>query len=130
MSNKHSKNKNNSKIVSNNKPVTKKVTKKKSTSRIGFLLVSFVLMLVILVATVFGDVQQVIANKKETEALSNRYIELLEEEASLNSQVIKLQDPEYRARYARENQMYTKDGETILIIIDKDGKRMVKTEEE
>ena len=89
----------------------------------------FVFTAVALVATVFGDLQQVVSNKKQTEELSNKYIELLEEEASLNSQVIKLQDPEYRARYARENQMYTKDGETILIIIDKDGKRMVKTEE-
>lgn len=128
MSNKNSKSKKNTKISS--KQVNKKVTKNKSTSRIGFLLFTFVFMLVILVATVFSDVQQVIANKRETENLSNRYIELLEEEASLNSQVIKLQDPEYKARYARENQMYTKDGETILIIIDKDGKRMITTEEE
>ena len=128
MSNKNSKSKKNTKISS--KQVNKKVSKNKSTSRIGFLLFTFVFMLVILVATVFSDVQQVIANKKETESLSNRYIELLEEEASLNSQVIKLQDPEYKARYARENQMYTKDGETILIIIDKDGKRMITTEEE
>lgn len=128
MSNKNSKSKKNTKISS--KQVNKKVTKNKSTSRIGFLLFTFVFMLVILVATVFSDVQQVIANKRETKSLSNRYIELLEEEASLNSQVIKLQDPEYKARYARENQMYTKDGETILIIIDKDGKRMITTEEE
>ena len=128
MSNKHSKSKKNSNASS--KQVRKKVTKNNNTSRIGFLLLAFVLMLVILIATVFGDIQQVIANKKETESLNNRYIELLEEEASLNSQVIKLQDPEYRARYARENQMYTKDGETILIIIDKDGKKMVKPEEE
>ena len=55
----------------------------------------------------------------------NNVIELLEEEAALSSQVIKLQDPEYRARYARENQMYTKDGETILIIIDKDKKKII-----
>ena len=128
MSNKNSNSKKNTKISSNQ--VNKKVTKNKSTSRIGFLLFAFVFMLVILVATVFSDVQQVIANKRETENLNNRYIELLEEEASLNSQVIKLQDPEYKARYARENQMYTKDGETILIIIDKDGKRMITTEEE
>lgn len=128
MSNMNSNSKKNTKISS--KQVNKKVTKNKSTNRIVFLLFAFVFMLVILVATVFGDVQQVIANKRETENLNNRYIELLEEEASLNSQVIKLQDPEYKARYARENQMYTKDGETILIIIDKDGKRMITTEEE
>lgn len=123
MSNKHSKNKKNANTSS--KQVIKKVTKKQNTSRVGILLFAFVISLVALVATVFSNVQQVVANKKETEVLSNRYIELLEEEASLNSQVIKLQDPEYKARYARENQMYTKDGETILIIIDKDKKKAI-----
>lgn len=127
MSNKHSKNKKNAKTSS--KQVNKKVTKKQNTSRVGILLFAFVISLVALVATVFSNVQQVVANKKETEVLSNRYIELLEEEASLNSQVIKLQDPEYKARYARENQMYTKDGETILIIIDKDKKKAITEEE-
>ena len=127
MSNKHSKNKKNANTSS--KQVIKKVTKKQNTSRVGILLFAFVISLVALVATVFSNVQQVVANKKETEVLSNRYIELLEEEASLNSQVIKLQDPEYKARYARENQMYTKDGETILIIIDKDKKKAITEEE-
>lgn len=129
MSNKSSKSKQNTKV--NSKKVTnKKVTKKKNTGRIGIAFFSLILLSVVLVATVFKDLQQVYFNKKETENLSNRYIELLEEEASLNSQVIKLQDPEYKARYARENQMYTKDGETILIIIDKDGKKMIETNEE
>ena len=124
MSNKHSKNKKNAKT--NVKQVSKKVTKQKSTSRIGLYFLFFILSLVILVATVFSDVQQVISNKRETEALNSKYIELLEEEASLNSQVIKLQDPEYRARYARENQMYTGDGETILIIIDEEDEEKEK----
>ena len=112
------------------KQVNKKTSIKKNSGRIGFLFFGFIMLLIILIGTVFGDLQQVMANKKETKELNNRYFELLEEEASLNSQVIKLQDPEYKARYARENQMYTKDGETILIIIDKDGKRMITTEEE
>ena len=57
-------------------------------------------------------------NKEETKAYNEKYQELLEEEASLNSEVIKLQDPEYVARYAREKFMYTKDGELILKIVD------------
>ena len=111
---------------SNKKTSNKKVVKNNKFARICFAMFFFVFTAVALVATVFGDLQQVVSNKKQTEELSNKYIELLEEEASLNSQVIKLQDPEYRARYARENQMYTKDGETILIIIDKNNQKMIK----
>ena len=118
MGNKHSNNKKNAKAIS--KKVEKKSVKKSNTSRIGALFFILIMFLVILVGTVFTDLQQVFANKHEKEELESKYQELLEEEASLNSQVIKLQDPEYKARYARENQMYTGDGETILIIIDEE----------
>lgn len=93
-------------------------TKKKDKNRVAFLLVSVVLFLVILVSTVFNDVRQIYNNKKETESLAIQYKELLEEEASLNSEVIKLQDSDYVARYAREKFLYTLDGEKILTIID------------
>lgn len=93
---------------------------KKDSSRIGFLLLSVVLFIVILISTVFSDVRQIISNKSMTEELSVKYEKLLEEEASLNSEVIKLQDPDYVARYAREKYLYTKDGEKILTIIEKD----------
>lgn len=111
---------------------TKKVkanTKKNDKNRIAFLLVSVVLFLVILVSTVFNDVMQIYNNKKETESLGTRYKELLEEEASLNSEVIKLQDPEYVARYAREKYLYTLDGEKILTIIDSNQKEVSSTED-
>lgn len=111
---------------------TKKVkasAKKNDKNRIAFLLVSVVLFLVILVSTVFNDVMQIYNNKKETESLGTRYKELLEEEASLNSEVIKLQDPEYVARYAREKYLYTLDGEKILTIIDSNQKEVSSTED-
>ena len=36
----------------------------------------------------------------------------------LESDVIKLQDPDYVAKYAREKYLYSKDGELIIKIID------------
>ena len=129
MSNKTSKSKQKTN-TSSKKVVTKKTVKKKNTSRVGLLFFILIMFLIILIGTVFGSLQQVRANRTETEELTNRYIEVLEEEASLNSQVIKLQDPEYKARYARENQLYTKDGETILIIIDEISKKAIKKNEE
>ena len=50
--------------------------------------------------------------------MKEKYEILLEEEDSLNNEVIKLQDPEYVDRYAREKYLYTLDGEKILMIID------------
>ena len=117
MSNKNvSSNKKNTANGDNN--VKKKNIAKKDSSRIGFLLFIVVMFLVILVSTVFGDLQQIIYNKEQTKVLSSKYTGLLEEEASLNSEVNKLQDADYIERYAREKYMYTLDGEKILIIID------------
>ncbi len=107
MGNANNKNKNNVKIV-----------KKQEKSRIGFLLFSVVIFIVILISTVFNDLVQIYNNRAQTEELSIRKQELLEEEKSLKSEVIKLQDPDYIARYAREKYLYTKDGERILTIID------------
>ena len=84
-----------------------------------FLLFAVIVFLVILVSTIFNDVVQIYNNKKQTADLEVKYNELLEEEASLSSEVGKLQDPEYQARYAREKYLYTKEGEKILTIIEK-----------
>ena len=92
---------------------------KSEWKQLVFLLFAVVVFLVILVSTIFNDVVQIYNNKKQTEILENKYNELLEEEASLSSEVGKLQDPEYQARYAREKYLYTKEGEKILTIIDK-----------
>jgi cell division protein DivIC len=92
--------------------------KKKKDNNIRSLIIFIGLFSVILVATVFNDIRVIKKNREETKAYNEKYQELLEEEASLNSEVIKLQDPEYVARYAREKFMYTKDGELILKIVD------------
>ena len=101
---------------SNKKVVNKNVKKEKSY--IGFLLFFVVVFIVVLIGTVFNDWVQIYENNKLNEELNDYYGELQEEEASLNSEVAKLQDPDYVARYARERYGYTKDGEKILTIID------------
>ena len=95
-----------------------KVKLKSDVSVIRSLLVFVALFMLILIGTVFNDWTTIKENVKETEELNAKYQTLLEEEASLNSEVIKLQDPEYVARYAREKYMYTKNGEKILKIVD------------
>ena len=62
----------------------------------------------------FGTWQQIIKNRKTKQELTEKYNELLENEESLEGQVVKLQDPEYVAKYAREKYLFTKDGELII----------------
>lgn len=105
--------------TSNRKKVVKKTVKKDNdTGYVAFLLCAIVLFIIILISTIFSDMMQIYSNKKQTKELQQRYDMLLEEEASLHSEVIKLQDPDYVARYAREKFLYTKDGEKILRIVD------------
>ena len=95
-----------------------KKKKNKEDRRIVLLLSTIVVLVLSLIGTVFTDWNKVVKNKKETADLKEKYELLLEEEASLNSEVVKLQDPSYVARYAREKYLYSKEGETILRIVE------------
>jgi len=62
--------------------------------------------------------KQILINKEETRDLEKKYEKLLTDKKELESDVIKLQDPDYVAKYAREKYLYSKDGELIIKIID------------
>lgn len=68
----------------------------------------------------FSNVNKIVSIKREKQILSDRIAELTDEEAVLNSDIKKLEDPEYVARYAREKYLYSKDGELIIRIPDDD----------
>ena len=51
---------------------------------------------------------------QEKKHLINELRKLEEEENKLKLDASKLQDPDYIARYARENYLYSKDGEIII----------------
>ena len=57
---------------------------------------------------------QIFDNYNEKTILEEKYQALLETEKELNGEVIKLHDPEYIAKFAREKFMYSKPGELIL----------------
>lgn len=61
-------------------------------------------------------IMELSAQKKE---LSNQIITLKDDEENLKLEIQKLQDPDYIARFARENYLYSKDGEYIIKIEDK-----------
>ena len=96
----------------------KKEKKKTKKSNIFITLFIIVLLIIALIAVVYNDFSQVLNNKKEMQQLENKYVELKDEEESLNVEVAKLEDPDYIARYAREKYMFSKNGEVILRIVD------------
>ena len=68
----------------------------------------------------FSNVNKIVSIKKEKQVLNDRIAELTDEGKVLNSDIKKLEDPEYVARYAREKYLYSKDGELIIRIPDED----------
>ena len=93
----------------------KKVTKKLKR-RLCFQIAFLFILIFALVFTVFNDWTKIIENKRKINELNTNYTSLLEEEQSLNSEVNKLQDPDYVARYAREKYMYSLPDEVIIRI--------------
>lgn len=62
---------------------------------------------------------------KEEKILNDKLTSLKGDAKSLKTEINKLQDKEYVARYARENYLYTKNGEYV-IKMDDDGTKITK----
>lgn len=93
----------------------KKQDYKKYKKRVFFQMVLMVPLLGLFLST-FKNWNEGLTYQKETEVLKEKLVETLEEEDELKSQINKLQDPEYIARYAREKYLYSKNGEIIIRI--------------
>ena len=52
--------------------------------------------------------------KDEKDKLQEKLVSLQEEKESLETDILKLEDPDYIAKYVREKYFYSKDGEVIL----------------
>ncbi len=89
-----------------------------------FLLVTLIFVLTVgLVSSVFNDWTNILANNRQYKTLNAKYEDLVDEEASLASEVNKLQDSDYVARYAREKYLYTLPDEIIIRINEGDSKK-------
>lgn len=98
----------------------KKVTKasKRRLLLFGSISVVFVIYFLVSLSTYVVDIYNL---KREEKKLEEELISLQAEEKSLNMQIEMLKDVDYLARYARENYLYSKDGEIILKIDDSTG---------
>lgn len=91
----------------------KKITKKVKR-RLTFLSCAIMLLVGIIITNVFNDFCQIMKNRNEITLLDKKYEELLREEESLQSEITKLQDSDYVARYAREKYLYSLPDEVII----------------
>ena len=92
--------------------------KKKARRIATFGMISIVA--IVLVFVTLGSVFiEIIDKYQEKNDLENKLIALEEKEKELETDVKKLEDPDYLARYAREKYFYSKDGELIIRIPEK-----------
>ena len=96
----------------------KKATKKEKRRIIVYTLV-LIPLLTILVSSLFSYWSQIYKNVSEKKQLETSLNKKLSEEANLKSEISKLQDPEYIAKYAREKYMYSKNKEILIRIEEK-----------
>lgn len=89
---------------------------KKDKRRILVLILILIPLLVLFISNVWKYSAQILKNIETKKELDVTYKEKLKEEEKLQSEIIKLQDPDYVARYAREKYLYSKDGEIIIKI--------------
>lgn len=89
-------------------------TSKKEKKRLVFITFAIVGLVSYLVTSVYSDWKQIIANNNKIVSLNKEYTDLMDNEKSLQSEVAKLKDPDYVARYAKEKYLYSSDGETII----------------
>lgn len=87
---------------------------KKEKKRLFVISTLIVVLIVMLVQSVASDWTEIMDNNKEIKQLTNEYNELLAEEEKLESDVTKLQDSDYIARYAKEKFLYSGEGDTII----------------
>lgn len=94
------------------------MNKKKTKRRLilGFLVIS--IMVCYLGVFIYREWSMILANNNEAEELRERYEALLKEEDELNSEITKMQDADYVAKYAREKYGYSKEGEVIIKVED------------
>ena len=87
---------------------------KKERKRLIFISCLIVVCAGILFYICTSNLKTIINNKKKIEDLNMTYEELVNEEKSLKSEVVKLKDPDYLARYAKEKYLYSSDKEIII----------------
>lgn len=89
---------------------------KQSKRRLMIFGVLSIVAIVYFFVTLFSYTYNYISLKNEERNLKNELVALQDEKANLKIEIEKLNDPEYVARYAKENFLYSADGEYVIKI--------------
>lgn len=100
------------------KIIRKKKFGKKAKSRLFVAFLFFGAIISMLSYKFFYNIKLIQEMKEEKNFLEEQLVKLIEEEKILESDIQKLEDPAYVARYAREKYLYSKDGELIIRLPD------------
>ncbi len=95
-------------------------TSKKEKKRLIIISSVIAILILVLVTSTYGDWLMIMENTNKTELLEQEYANLIDKETSLKSDVIKLKDPEYVMRYAKEKYHYSSEGDVIILMEDED----------
>lgn len=90
--------------------------RKRKRLKIRFL-ISFIVfggITIILGYNLLCNVSTIINMNEEKKELKNKIFDLEKEKEVLESDILKLEEPDYIAKYVREKYYYSKDGEVIL----------------
>ena len=88
----------------------------KTKLRVTFSSIMLIITSILFLTTMFSTISKYIKINKEIKEDKISYKDKLSEEEELKSEINKLQDPEYMARYAREKYLYSKKDEIIIKI--------------
>ncbi len=96
----------------------KKKVSKKSKRRLLIFGILSIIAIGYFFVTLIGYTYSYISLKNEENNLKNQLVSLQDKKVNLKVEIQKLNDPEYVARYAKENYLYSEDGEYVLKIND------------
>ena len=106
--------------------VMKRVSKK-SKRRLMIFGVLSILAIGYFFVTLFSYTYNYISLRNEEKKLRNELVSLQDEKANLKIEIEKLNDPEYVARYAKENFLYSADGEYVIKIETEEQEKITDT---
>lgn len=107
----------------------KKRKVKKSVVKFFLRIVSIIIIIYFCITTISYGIKIESLSSKEKE-LNNNLLNLKENEDKLKTDILKLNDKEYIARYAREHYLYTRDGEFALKFDDVSNEDVINEDKE
>ena len=100
-----------------------KGVKRRVTLIIGPISIGIFCLTLITVLSYSYRINKLFNTKKE---LEERLAYLQESAENMSDEIVKLKDPEYIAKYARENYYYTKNGEYVLKVVEEKEEKITK----